>query len=1158
MRTTLERLFAGVALVVAALGVAGGRAGAQPAVRGRAALVTRPSWALGDSADADAIVRVVIENGPQVTLMALGRDTMLLLPVRQLFALLEVALTDDVADKRLIGLVDPDRPPVGFDTERGLLLGGRAPVAYRKEAVTWQQGELYASATLLAEALRVKVDIEQSTLTVTFLSVRDLPVVRRLERQRQRAAQLRSGATLPTGIPLVDHPVRFDGLQMDWSFLSPLDNPASISSARITLGAQLMGGGLELQQQQLGTESFVRGQTTWSWTRAWQDQTWVRQVGVGTVVVPGRRTRQLDGALITNVPYFRPADYATSYLAGVLPAGWEVDVQRYGLPLANIRPDAGGAWRYEVPVSYGPNELELVAYGPGGASRRWRANVVVPFERLQQGRFEYVAGAGACRFDLCERAANVDLRYGLTDQLTLQGGTSEYSLIGGTAISNPFLLAAYAIRPNFNVLAEVVGGGYARAEVDYQPTTDFRVTVSGAQFDTTISSLLVNRLRSRARADARVFWRPTEENRGLWFALQLSHEERGVVTTESQQLSASYLRGPVRVQGGLLFDRTQLAGAASAFARTRTELTVESSLLSPWKFTRGLYGRATTLVDADGSVAQLSTSVFNAVSRRFRFETGMQWVRGLNTPVVTLQMQANLPTFQAVSTMQQAGGSVVGGQTFSGTAGYDLAARTLSVGNDLANGRGVGYGSVQIDAFLDVNGNGVRDADEPPVPNLKVTVGSQAATTAADGKAIVRTLNAYVPSYVEVDTAGLPNPMWIVEHPFAALVVRPNSATHLAVPVRPAGGIIGRLEFSDGSQGPTGAEIELVNVETREARRAVTYSDGSFEAFKLRPGRWDVRPSNATLRRTRSRADLAVVDVTPNGAEGFLETVTLQLLPVLLEAPSMAPVLLRLAPAAAFRSDTARRLDLPVPARPRRSALELRELVAARARLAVAARIEARATALRARSAAPAAAKPLVPRAAAPNTLRLAPAPAAPRAPARVLPRTPFSPDARPGAARPRAVRPAPGSAAPLRAAPLRAAPAGPDARPRTARPSPRVDVPTAPRATAPSAPRPSAPRSTTPTTPRAVTPRAVTPRAVAPRPLTRAAPAAPFLPDARPNTPHANTPRDVRPSAATPRPTAPATARPPVTSPRPKAPGAARPSPKPPTRGNATVRPEE
>ncbi len=1143
MRASLTRLLVGATLVVASLGVRGEAAGAQPAVRGRAATAARPSWALGDSADADAIVRVVIENGPQVTLIALGRDTMLLLPVRQLFALLEVALTDDVDEKRLLGLVAPDRPPVGFDTERGLLWGGRTPVAYPRDAVTWQQGELYVSARLLAEALRVKVDIDQSTLTVTYLAVRDLPVVRRLERQRQRAAQWRTGAVIPTGVPVIDRPAPFDGVQMDWSFLSPLENPTNLSSARITLGAQLFGGGLELQQQQIGTESFLRGQTTWSWTRAWQDQRWVRQLGIGTVVVPGRRTRQLDGALITNVPYFRPADYATSYLSGVLPAGWEVDVQRYGLPLASLHPDANGNWRYEVPVSYGPNEVELVAYGPGGASRRWRANVVVPFERLQQGRFEYVAGAGACRFDLCQRAANVDLRYGLTDQLTLQGGTSEYALLGGKSVSNPFLLAAYAVRPNFNVIAEVVGGGYTRAEADYQPTTDFRITVSGAQFDTTMSSLFVNRLRSRSRADARVFWRPSEENRGLWFALQLSREERGVVSTESQQLSASYLRGPMRLQGGLLFDRTQLAGAASAFQRVRTELTVESSLLSPWKFTRGLYGRATTLLDADGSVAQLSASVFNAVSRRFRFEGGMQWVRGLNTPVVTLQMQANLPTFQAVSTMQQAGGTLVGGQTFSGTAGYDIGTHKVSVGNDLANGRGVGYGAVQVDAFLDVNGNGQRDADEPPVPNVKVTIGSQGATTDALGLATVRTLNAYVASYVEVDTAGLPNPMWVVEHPFIAVVVRPNSATRLAVPIRPAGGIIGRLEFSDGSVGPTGAEIELVNVESREARRAVTYSDGSFEAYKLPPGRWEIRPSNATLRRTHSRVDVAVVDVTSNGVEGFLETVTLQLMPVLVAPPAALPSMLRLMPEPIMRPDTARRLDLPVPARPRRSALELREFAAARMRLVIAARAEARAAAVRARLAAPAAVAPVVSRAVVPTASRPVPAPMTPRAPARVIPRSPLSPDARPGAPRPRAVRPVPGRAAPSRAVPPRAAPVGPDARPRPVRPAPRDGALPAPRATAPSAARTSVPRAATPSAPRSAVP-----RAVAPRVPSRTTPSAPFSPDARPTAPR---PR-ARPAPA---PTGPAAAAPRGTAPR--GPGALPKSPKSPTRGSTVVRPE-
>ena len=1092
MRASLASVFAGAAFMAVALGAGVRDAAAQPALRGRAAS-TRPAWALGDSADADAIVRVVIENGPQATVMALGRDTLLLLPVRQLFSMLEVAITDDATDKRLLGLVEPTRPAVGFDTERGVILGGVAPEALPREAATWQQGELYVSAAVIARALRVRVDVDQSTLTVTFLAVRDLPVIRRLERQRLRTAQWRAGLAPPPSVPIVDKPAVLDGLLIDWSFLSPLDNPVNVTSARLTLGAQLLGGGLELQQQQLGTEAFLRGQTTWSWMRAWQESRWIRQLGLGTIVVPGRRSRSVDGALITNVPYFRPADYATTWLNGALPAGWEVEVQRYGLPLATVRPDPLGSWRYEVPVSYGPNELELVAYGPGGAQRRWRANVVVPFERLPAGRFEYVAAAGACRVDLCERSATAEVRYGVSDALTIQGGTSEYGMNGGRQISNPFVLASYAVRQNLNVLAEHVAGGYTRAEVDFQPTTDFRLTVGGAQFDTTLSSVFVNRQRSRARLDARVFWRPVEEQRGLWFALQASREERGAVTTQTEQLSASYLRGPVRVQGGLIFDRTQLAGATSAFGRSRTELTVESTTLSPWRLTRGLYGRTTALFDADGSVAQLTATVFNAVSRQYRFEGGIQWVRGLQTPVATLQVQANLSSFQAVSTMQQAGGTVVGGQTLSGTAAYDVRDRRLTIGSELANGRGVGYGSLLLEAFLDANGNGRRDPGEAAIPNVRVTVGSQTTLTDASGSALVRTLNAYVPSYVEIDTAGLANPMWIVERPLLGLVVRPNSTTHLEVPIRPAGGIIGRLEFSDGSMGPTGAEIELVHVASREARRAVTYSDGSFEAFKLRSGRWELRASNATLRRANSRSEVAVVEVSTNGAEGFLETVTLQLLPErVVPAPGMLPPV---PPLPVWTPDTARRLDLPMPARPRRSALE-------------------------ARAVAPSAAPAIL-------------APTAPRAPLRARPIAPLTPDARPSPARPRARVPAPSTPS-LRSAPSPVAPRV--APPLVSRTTPRVVPP----ATAGTTPR------ATPSRPLSPDARPVAPRTT-PRVSPRATPNRPPSPESRPAAPRAR-------GRAVPLASAPGTTRPKRIAPRAAPP--ARASPKPPARGSTTVRP--
>ena len=686
---------------------------AQPPVRGRPGVVLspppRPAWALADSADADAVVRVVIENGPQATLVGLGRDTMLLLPVRQVFSMLEIAITVDVAERRLAGLLDPDLPVVGFDTDRRRLIGRDSAMSFRLEEVAWQQGELFVTPALLARVLRVRADVDLGSLTVTFLGVREMPVLRRLERLRQRTLAWRSRGAPPPFAVTVDQPKVFDGAVLDWSFVSPLEQPSRLSSARIAVGAQLLGGGVELQQQQSGTEPFSRGETTWNWTRAWQDARWLRQLGIGSVNTSGRRPRAITGASVTNVPYFRAADYANEWLQGTLPVGWELEIQRYGAPVGTVRPDAQGAWRFNVPTSYGPNEIELLAYGPGGASRRWRENVVVPLERLQRGNLEYVAAAGACRFEQCERTGTLDVRYGATDWLTVQGGTNEFGLRDGTRLSNPFLLASVGIARSLNLTAEYVGGGLTRGELDFQPTMDLRVTVGATQFDTGAASRFVNVNKSSSRLDARVFWRPFEARRGWWTSATFMREERAGIATTSEHFTGSVMRGPVRVQGSLIFGQTNLLGGGPSAATRQVETIVESAVLSPWTFTRGLYGRASALFESDGSLSQASALLFNSFSRRFRIEGGVQWVRSLSSPIITLQVQANLPSFQLVTSTQSVSGQVVGAQTMSGTALYDAARRRVQVGSDVANGRGLGYGGVQGELFVDANGDGKRD-----------------------------------------------------------------------------------------------------------------------------------------------------------------------------------------------------------------------------------------------------------------------------------------------------------------------------------------------------------------------------------------------------------------------------------------------------------------
>ena len=893
-----------VLLVVAAIGTvtAAGVPASAPAqgsaasrVRAAPTAAPRPAWSLPDTIDADAVVRVVIENGPQTTLIALGRDTLLLLPVRQLFAMFEIATTTDSTGHSLSGLVDPAIAPVGFDTDRARLIGRDSAVRVPEGNATWQQGELYVTPALIARALRVRAEVDLGALTVTFMVVRDLPIMRRLERQRQRAIALRAAGQLAPYAVIEDHPQLLDGAVLDWSTISPLDDPTRLSSSRLSLGMQLAGGGLEVEQQQVGSGSIVNAQTTWSWQRAWAVGKYVRQLGFGAVTTVGRRQRAITGALITNAPYFRQSDYSQALLEGRLPVGWELEVQRYGLPIGTVRPDPTGAWQFALPTSYGPNQLDLLAYGPGGVTRHWRSNLVIPFDRLTKGRFEYAVALGKCRLDVCDQTATADLRYGLTDWVTVQGGTSEYTLLGGARVSNPYAMVTAGVLQSVNLTAEVVGGGMARGAIEFEPNADFRIGVSATAFDTTSSSRMVNRFGSTSRVDGRVFWRPFETRPGFWVSSTAMREDlRGVVTTK-QQFTVSAMRGVVRVQGSLLFDQTELGHGGAGISRRSGEATVESAVLTPYAWTRGMYARAAATMDEDGSLSQASAVLLNNISRRWRVEAGLQWVRGLSTPVATVQLQANLPSFQMVNTYQAIGGQVVGGQSFSGTALFNRARSRMVMGSDISNGRAIGYGGVDGDVFLDMNGNGRHDPNEPGIPGVRITVGSQQAVSDAAGQFVVGSLLSFVPTMVEPDSGSLPNPMWIIDRPALAVVPRPNSFAPLSIPVLPAGGIAGVIVMASGARGPAGAEVQILNVGTREIRRVVSFSDGSFEFYKLRPGLYEISASSAALKRAGATASSVTIEVPKQADAVFIEGVKLTLTPAEpapppVMAPAPAPV----------------------------------------------------------------------------------------------------------------------------------------------------------------------------------------------------------------------------------------------------------------------------
>ena len=190
------------------------------------------------------------------------------------------------------------------------------------------------------------------------------------------------------------------------------------------LGADVGGGSLEMLGQSVGPAEQGRVHLDASWTGVWRENRWVKQLRLGDVASTGPRARALQGISLTNAPFVRPSLIGSLRYAGSLEPGWSVEAYRGGDLVAFDSADVSGGFAIDLPVRYGENPVDFVAYGPFGEIREFNRTYRVLSELLPARRFEYGLGGGRCPQPtfICNTTANLDLRYGATRRWTVQGG----------------------------------------------------------------------------------------------------------------------------------------------------------------------------------------------------------------------------------------------------------------------------------------------------------------------------------------------------------------------------------------------------------------------------------------------------------------------------------------------------------------------------------------------------------------------------------------------------------------------------------------------------------------------------------------------------------------------------------------------------------------
>ena len=201
-------------------------------------------------------------------------------------------------------------------------------------------------------------------------------------------------------------------------------------------------------------------------------------------------------------------------------------------------------------------------------------------------------------------------------------------------------------------------------------------------------------------------------------------------------------------------------------------------------------------------------------------------------------------------------GSLAGGLNLAFSLGPDPAG---TGGIRMTSERLATQGQAVARVYRDLNGDGVRQSDEPVEKDVQLSAGRVPVErlTGKNGQVVIDALEPYQPVLIGIDASSLPDPLVQPATPGIVVTPRPGVAVTIELPLASAGEIDGTLVRAGGGSFQ-GVELELVNVEGRVAAKTVSEFDGFFLFEAVPYGRY-------TLRISRTSADAARVTTVLKG-----------------------------------------------------------------------------------------------------------------------------------------------------------------------------------------------------------------------------------------------------------------------------------------------------
>lgn len=769
-------------------------------------------------------------------------DNSFYLPINEVFKQLRINYAYSASDKTFTGNVYPEDSKFTIDVSNLQAEYNGTDFALSKNDVIVKDSEVYLKLDKYKSIFNFGFEADIKNLSLGLATDQALPVLV-IYQQTSRRENLKKYST-EVKAPLIYKRER-NKLNVGFIDYTLSGNYNKFTKPfynyDINTGSEVFGGDLRtsfngfVQDRKLEN---ARGSALWQYDL--EENILLNQIAVGHQPTNGFYTDEFLGAYVTNIPR-APRVFFENYpvIYRTIPDA-EVELYFNNQLFDFAKADRTGYVRFEIPLTYGSNNVYLKIYNPSGEVSEDNVRIQIPTGFLPGGEVNYELSAGETRLNKYKFYAG-SLLGGITNWLSNKTGV-EY--IRGNGYNEPVIYNSLSARLFSQYLFNYTLAPKLYNQLSFNATYYSQISY-GLTYTRYKENPFYNPLKIKEEVN---FNGALPVNLGsIQFVSNATSRYAKYETTESfyYNFEQNFIANGIRAYINYSHLKTDNLGIQNSYRLLGGGfLYVIPSLSSLVPFLNG--NLLTGKIDYDLEQKRfdnLNLSFASNITHDMRLQ--FNYYKSLTSPVsdFNLQLVMDLPYTKSYVNVNKNSVSTV----LSGNIGIDPYYDKLL----FYNRQYVGTGAVTFRPYHDANGNSVYDTGEKVIEDVKMDLNQATTLELYENKYLRATGLIPVLKYtVAIDEESLKDPLLVPKYKRFSFESDPNVYKKIDIPFYMTREISGKviLQKEDLQQEMQGITVYLKNEETGEITPLSTYFDGSFYHIGLLPGRYSVHVRPEVLR----------------------------------------------------------------------------------------------------------------------------------------------------------------------------------------------------------------------------------------------------------------------------------------------------------------------